>query len=186
MNWRDDPKLRAKTTGFAGAQTGIFGGKARIFAPYVRQLDYSRGARTRGGWNTDWRSNPELAPGAEDTAAAFRHYLRHFNSGRPYILLGHSQGSIDLYRMMMRLPEVAVGRGFVAAYLLGMPRLKASDIAADFSARGIRPAADAAGLGVIIGGNTPAPGGDNPPVTGNGTYSINPHNRRTDGTPADK
>ena len=42
MNWRNNPKLRAKTVAFSEAQTGIFGDKARVFAPFVRQLDNTR------------------------------------------------------------------------------------------------------------------------------------------------
>ena len=185
MDWRGNPKLRAKTIGFAKAQTGIFGDKARVFAPFVRQLDYTRClSELKPG--SDWRQSELLVPGAEDTRAAFDYYLKHFNRGRPYILVGHSQGAMDLYLMMRRTTEVAVGSGFTAAYLIGMPRLTAADVAAEFGKRGIAPAAGAKDIGVIIGWNTQAPGIDNPGFTGNGTLCINPLNWRTDGTPADK
>ena len=185
MEWRNDPKLQAKTTGFVNAQTGIFGSGVRVFAPYVRQLEYGRCIELLGP-GEDWRKSPALFPGVADTVAAFRHYLKHFNGGRPYILFGHSQGSIDLYRMMLLVPEVAVAKGFVAACLIGLPRLTRREIAADFARRGIVPASDASGVGVIVGWNTQAPGAANPRFTGKGTFCINPLNWRTDGKAAGK
>jgi hypothetical protein len=34
--------------------------------------------------------------------AAWRHYLQHYNKGRPYVLIGHSQGTIHLSRLLAR------------------------------------------------------------------------------------
>ena len=87
---------------------------------------------------------------------------------------------------MLTTPEVAAGRGFAAAYLIGLPHLSAREIAADFGKRGIAPATGAEDVGVNIGWNSQAPGVDNPSFTGNGTFCINPLNWRTDGTPAEK
>ncbi|MBP5531549.1 MAG: DUF3089 domain-containing protein, partial [Lentisphaeria bacterium] len=181
MNWRDNPKLRAKTVAFATAQTGIFGDKARVFAPFVRQLDYTRClSELRPG--RDWRISRWLDPGFHDTWAAFQYYLEHLNRGRPYILIGHSQGAMDIYSMMLRTREVAVERGFVAAYLPGLPRLSEEQIASDR----LTAATGETDLGVVIVWNTQAPGVDNPFFTGNKTYCINPLNWRTDATSADK
>jgi pimeloyl-ACP methyl ester carboxylesterase len=185
MNWCDNPKLRAKTVAFAKAQTGIFGARARVFAPFVRQLDYTR-CLSELGSGRDWRISRWLDPGFHDTWAAFQYYLEHLNRGRPYILIGHSQGAMDIYSMMLRTREVAVERGFVAAYLIGLPRLTANDIAADLAPRDIRPATGETDLGVVIVWNTQAPSVDNPFFTGNKTYCINPLNWRTDATPAEK
>lgn len=185
MDWKNDSKLRDKTERFVKAQTGIFGPRARVFAPYVRQLDY---LRVVSAWapGRDWRNAPKLEPGIEDTLQAFRHYLEHFNEGRPYILFGHSQGSMDLYLVMKRTKLAAPAAGFVAAYLIGLPRLGAEEIAADLAGCGIRPASGAEDTGVVIGWNTQSPAARNPGFTGNGTYCINPLNWRTDGTSAPK
>ena len=185
MEWKNDSKLRDKTTGFVNAQTGIFGPGVRVFAPYVRQLEYGRCIGLMGP-GEDWRKTPALFQGAADTAAAFRYYLEHFNGGRPYILFGHSQGAIDLYCMMLRTKEIGARNGFVAAYLIGLPRLSGKAIAADFAKRGIRPAEGESDAGVVVGWNSQAPGAKNPFFAGPGTYCINPLNWCTDGTPAAK
>ena len=185
MRWIGNPKLQAKTLGFAKAQTGIFGDRARVFAPFVRQLEYRRCLEElEPGRN--WIDSDGIVPGVVDTMAAFRYYLEHFNHGRPYILVGHSQGAMDLYLTLLSTPEASVLRGFVAAYLPGLPHRTATKIAADLSDHGIAPATGADDLGVIIVWNTQAPGADNPRFTGNGTFCINPLNWRTDETPADK
>ncbi len=183
MRWRNNPELREKTSGFVTAQTGIFGGGARIFAPYVRQLDYSR-CDTVLEKGHEWRGASGLARGVEDTVDAFRYYLTHFNRGRPYVLFGHSQGAVDLYEMMRKVPEVTPERGFVAAYLIGLPRLSGEVIAADFKSRGILPADNERGVGVIVGWNTQSPDAEGGVFTVPGTYCINPLNWRTDSVPA--
>ena len=182
MNWRNNPKLRAKTVGFAKAQTGIFGDRVRVFAPFVRQLEYNRClAELQNG--SDWLEPGGTVKGIVDTMKAFQYYLEHFNHGRPYILLGHSQGAIDLFiTMCMTLPRDAQKRGFVAAYLPGLPRLSKEKLSSLF----FTPATGETDLGVIIVWNTQAPGIDNPRFTGNKTYCINPLNWRTDETPAAK
>lgn len=185
MPWRDDPKLRHSIERFVRSQTRLLAPGARIYAPFVRQLGYPQVAAVIGS-GKHWRRAVELNAGAEDTTAAFRHYLRRFNRGRPYILFGHSQGAMDLYLMMLGTPELSLRGGFVAAYLIGLPRLGAADIASDMAERGIRPAAKADDLGVIVGWNSQLPWADVPFFSGRGTYCINPLNWRTDGVPADR
>ena len=184
MDLRKDPHIRTRVTNFTAEQTSLIVPHARVFAPVVRQLDYSHIAVaicSRRGW----RSHRRLNAGAKDALEAFRYYLKHYNNGRPYVLVGHSQGSMDLYLMMLKSPEIAVKDGFVAAYLIGLPRLTANEIAADMAPRGIRPAAKADDLGVIIGWNTQLPGTNNPLFIAHRTYCINPLNWRTDATPAE-
>ena len=183
MDLKAEPGLQERVFNFTTEQTDAVAPHARRFAPAVRQLDSSAIAGvicSRRGW----RSSRRLIPGVNDTLAAFQYYLKHFNNGRPYILLGHSQGAMDLYLMIMKSQEINPSRGFVAAYLIGLPRLTANEIAADMAPHRIRPASRADDLGVIIGWNTQLPGTDNFLFTVRGSYCINPLNWRTDTTPA--
>lgn len=184
MDWQD-PKVAAKTVGFVRAQTvELFGSQARVFAPYVRQQEYYR--------CLDYLDHPDaegaadgLAPGIADTVEALRYYLKHDHTpGRPFILLGHSQGAVDLYEALKQCREITPESGFVAAYLLGMPRLTAEQIRSDFKSRGIVPAENETGTGVIAVWNTQNAGAENPRFTIPGGYVINPLNWRTDAVPA--
>ena len=55
-----------------------------------------------------------------DVLAAWRHYLAHDNRGRPFVLIGHSQGTIHLIRLLQEeiegKPEAA---RMLSAVLLG-------------------------------------------------------------------
>ena len=184
MNLRDDPHLKERVSNYTSEQTDEIVPNARVFTPVVRQLDYSHIAIaicSRRGW----RKYRRLNSGVNDTLEAFQYYLKHFNRGRPYILFGHSQGAMDLYLMMLKSPDITVRKGFVAAYLIGLPRLTASEINADMAPHGIRTAAKADDLGVVIGWNTELPGANNLLFTARNTYCINPLNWRTDSTPAE-
>jgi hypothetical protein len=68
--------------------------------------------------NGDFVRNLGLAYG--DVAAAWRHYLDHDNKGRPFVLIGHSQGSIMLSMLLSReiegKPEAA---RMLSAMLIG-------------------------------------------------------------------
>jgi len=175
-----DPKVRAKTEGFAAAQTvAIFGGKVRVYAPYVRQLEYTRCI----GEAVDparWESGG-MRQGIEDTAAAFRFYLRRLRQGRPFVLLGHSQGAIDLYLLLRNTPEITPENGFAAAYLPGLPRLTAEKFAADFRGRPIRLARSADDVAVVAVWNTQSPETAESPFTAPGCVGIDPLGWSTSG-----
>jgi hypothetical protein len=58
-----------------------------------------------------------------DIIAAFDYYIKNLNDGRPFILAGHSQGSIMILEIlasyMKANPEVY--RRMIAAYAIGDP-----------------------------------------------------------------
>ena len=183
MNIRRDTELRRRIARFSARQCATVAPRARIFSPFVRMLDYSYislGVCSPGGWR---RFRP-LIPTVDDAREAFRYYLKHFNHGRPYVVFGHSQGAMVLYQVIRREPAATSRRGFVAAYLIGMPHLTTEEIAADMAPRGIRPASRADDVGVVIGWNSQCPNVGNVFFTKHGTYCINPLNWRTDATPA--
>jgi hypothetical protein len=56
-----------------------------------------------------------------DVAAAFRAYLQRDNHGRPFVLMGHSQGSFMAERLLTSviLPDAALRAKLIVALLLG-------------------------------------------------------------------
>ncbi len=182
MSWHDNLPVAAKATNFAIAQTALFHPDARIFAPYVRQQEYYRSIDFLKGKN----SGSGLEFGFLDTVNAFRYYMKHYNQGRPFVLLGHSQGAMDLYELLKRCPEISPDKGFAAAYLIGLPKKTAAQIKADFAGRPIHPASGEKDTGVIIIWNTQNQEAENPLFAVPGGYCINPLNWRTDSEPADK
>ncbi|MBO4633180.1 MAG: DUF3089 domain-containing protein [Lentisphaeria bacterium] len=184
MEWLNNPDLQKKISGFTQAQTyGVLGKNIRAFAPYVHQLTYqsvwdimSKRPLSKAEWK-------HFERGMKETVAAFQYYLRHYNQGRPYILLGHSQGSMDLYYLIEHCPEIKKENGFVAAYLIGLPHAKTAEIKRDFGSR-VKVAQNADGLGVIAVWNTQNAEANASFMAGKGCYCINPLNWRTDSVPA--
>lgn len=120
-----------------------------------------------------------------DVYAALDYYFEHCNKGKPYILAGHSQGSIALKHVLSEYMEIhpeylenmvacyAIGWYFPQSWFDAHPRIK--------------KAAGETDTGVLITWNTEGPGGTKFSLTvGNHDgFCINPLNWRTDETPAD-
>lgn len=71
-----------------------FNTECRIFAPLYRQI-------TIGTYATpDAQKYLELA--YQDVRAAWRHYLKHHNGGRNVVIMGHSQGTDMVTRLLQR------------------------------------------------------------------------------------
>jgi hypothetical protein len=81
----------------AMVQLARFGGVCRTFAPMYRQATLAALLGTvQGG-----RSRADMLDFAyNDVAHAFQHYLETWNRGRPFVLIGHSQGTIHLARLI--------------------------------------------------------------------------------------
>jgi len=82
--------------GITVAQLAPFRGVCRLFAPVYRQVTLTA-LRTmmRGGGDTADHELPYA-----DVRAAWRDYLARDNGGRPVVLIGHSQGSMILKRLI--------------------------------------------------------------------------------------
>ena len=78
------------------AQFARFASVCRTFAPLYRQV--TLGAIPRAIAGEDLGANFNQAYG--DVRAAWRYYLDHYNNGRPFVLIGHSQGTIHLTRLL--------------------------------------------------------------------------------------
>jgi hypothetical protein len=86
----------AEETGAAASQFARFAGTCRTFAPVYRQMTTAAiGAAALG---RDIRPNVDLAYG--DVREAFRNFLSTRSKGRPFVLVGHSQGSWHLQRLI--------------------------------------------------------------------------------------
>ncbi|MFL6765248.1 MAG: DUF3089 domain-containing protein [Sphingomicrobium sp.] len=75
-----------------------FAGVCRTFAPVYRQMTLAAVAAYSAGANID----DAVALAYRDVAAAWRNYLAMKNNGRPFVLIGHSQGSLMLQMLIAR------------------------------------------------------------------------------------
>jgi hypothetical protein len=73
------------------AQGARFSRICRMFAPLYRQVGLSGGAPIAGS---------DRMLGLEDVRDAFAYYLEHWNEGRKFVLIGHSQGTAVLTGMI--------------------------------------------------------------------------------------
>ncbi len=101
----------------ATQQFARFATVCRPFAPAYRQVTVAGLASSlHGGDNNGDR---ELA--YDDVLAAWRHYLAHDNQGRGVVLIGHSQGSRLLIRLIQEeIDGKPLQKQLVSAILLGM------------------------------------------------------------------
>lgn len=79
-------------------QLARFASVCRTYAPIYRQMTTSAVAAMALG--SDVTSSARLAYG--DVANAWRTYLSKYNHGRPFVLIGHSQGSAMLTQLIAR------------------------------------------------------------------------------------
>jgi hypothetical protein len=78
------------------SQFARFAGSCRMFAPVYRSM--TLGAITYAATGGDVTIPAMTAFG--DVRAAFRTYMARYNKGRPYVLIGHSQGSLMLQQLI--------------------------------------------------------------------------------------
>jgi hypothetical protein len=100
----------------AAVQLARFGGVCRTYAPLYRQVTLAALPRAFAG--EDVSANFNTAYG--DVLAAWKDFLAHRNSDRPFVLIGHSQGSIHLLKLLAEEIEgKPVARRMLSAILLG-------------------------------------------------------------------
>lgn len=102
--------------GAAAAQFARFAGVCRPFAPLYRQMTV--GAIGAAALGRDLRPAVDLAYG--DVRSAFREFLANRSGGRPFVLVGHSQGSWHLQRLIAEEIEgKPIARAMALAILPG-------------------------------------------------------------------
>jgi pimeloyl-ACP methyl ester carboxylesterase len=96
-------------------QAGAFNACCRIFAPWYRQASFRAFTdRATGG-----EAAYDLA--YSDVLRAFDHYMAHDNHGRPFILVGHSQGALHVLQLLReRIDGRPAAKKMVAAYVVGI------------------------------------------------------------------
>jgi hypothetical protein len=96
------------------AQAARYTRNCRMFAPLYRQV--TLGALNGGGITDEARNIGYL-----DVIAAFNRYLTEYNKGRGFVLVGHSQGSGVLRRLIAEQIDEnePLRKRFIAAHLLG-------------------------------------------------------------------
>ena len=106
----DSPEIQAVTR----EQVGRLSSRCRVFAPIYRQ-------ETSYGLNhgAPFSSDPML-----DVQGAWEYYLQHDNQGRGVVLVGHSQGTILLQRLIAQSIDGTANQALlVSAFLAGDPSL---------------------------------------------------------------
>lgn len=101
------------------AQAGRLAARCRLFAPMYRQATLAHLHDRMAG-----KDVPESDMPYRDVEAAWAWYLAHANHGRGVVLVGHSQGTILLQRLIVEhIDGRPVQARLVSAFLAGDPAL---------------------------------------------------------------
>ena len=181
---RIDPELRS----IALYQAARYSQRCRVFAPVYRQVTLA-GLLGGGAGSSADASTPY-----RDVRSAWRTYLRKHNKGRGVVIMGHSQGTFVLRRLITEEvdPKPKLRRKLVSAILLGgnVTVKKGKDVGGDF--KHVRACRSKRQVGCVLAfsvfnqpvpeeavfGRTSSPGLQvlctNPAALGGGTAPITP------------
>ncbi len=128
-----DMVANAAENGVVVAQAARFASVCRLFAPLYRQVTLT--ALNKGVGNFLDPQAHDLA--YNDVLAAFQQYLAKDNQGRGFVLIGHSQGSMHLIRLIKEQidPNPQLRSRLVSALVIGAGvRVPAgADVGGDFA-----------------------------------------------------
>ncbi|NNC71871.1 MAG: DUF3089 domain-containing protein [Sphingomonadaceae bacterium] len=121
-----DPQARFRQQRFAASQASAFTGVGDIWAPYYRQ------AVLGAFLTTESNSDVALRFAYRDVETAFDYFLREIGEDQPFLLVGHSQGSLHLLTLLNErmANNPALADRVVAAYLIGWPISAEADLPA--------------------------------------------------------
>jgi hypothetical protein len=124
-------------------QATVFNSVGKIYAPRYRQAHlqaYYTRKKAIG--------KKALDVAYSDVKNAFQYYLDHYNKGRPFIILSHSQGTTHAARLLKEFIDgKPLEKKLIAAYLIGIP------IDLDQYTH-LKPCENENDLGCLIGGRT--------------------------------
>jgi hypothetical protein len=96
-------------------QASVFSRCCRIYAPHYRQAHLAAFSKTHSQASLD-----ALDLAYQDVERAFEYFIDHFNDGRPFIIAGHSQGSLHAIRLLeARVQGTTLQDRMVVAYPIG-------------------------------------------------------------------
>lgn len=99
----------------AAVQFARFSSVCRPFAPMYRQVTLAALQSTMAG-----KPSGDFALAYGDVLSAWRSYLSEHNGGRPFVLIGHSQGTIILSQLLAREIEgTPAAKRMLSAMLIG-------------------------------------------------------------------
>lgn len=101
-------------------QASVFNGSCKVYAPRYRQASLVTYIEKKG-------NAPKVFDFAyQDIKQAFLYYMKYYNSGRPFIIASHSQGTDHAVRLINEFvkKDSSLYTQFVTAYLMGRPIAK--------------------------------------------------------------
>jgi len=174
-----NPAMRAFAKGLLTAQAGVYSPHANVFAPFYRQQSAATQSMEASNGGNDAFADPIFRVGYEDVQRAFDYYLENLNEKRPFILAGHSQGSMVVIELLRnRLDNPDLQKQLIAAYPIGYSVTKLDMQNYPW----MKLAEGEIDTGVIISYNTQGPDAGGSPVLLPGALAINPLNWKTDTT----
>lgn len=134
------PEVREEANGNQRFNKMLYG-EYNFYAPYYRQMIFEAYAQP-----TDTLAKL-AAFAAADVNDAFQYYMTHFNQGRPFFLMGHSQGSQMLIELLKHGMTAEQRQRMVAAYCIGY-HVTAEELAEHPEA--LKPATDSVTQGLVV------------------------------------
>ena len=106
------PEVREEANGNQRFNKMLYG-EYNFYAPYYRQMIFEAYGQPEGVLDS------LACIAAKDVIDAFHYYMAHFNQGRPFFLMGHSQGSQMLIELLKHGMTEEQRQRMVAAYCIG-------------------------------------------------------------------
>lgn len=174
----EDEMMRTGARRVYRLQASAFEESTNVFAPYYRQSNLAALA----GKNSEEFMAFQYNEQRTDIYGALDYYFKNYNNGRPFILAGHSQGSMMLkiaLRDYFKAKPELLDR-MVAAYVIGFSITK-EDLESNPALRFAERADD---TGVIVSWNTEGPENKDQAnvVVQENAIAINPINWKRDDT----
>ena len=90
----------------------LISGRLNFFSPYYRQCSLQ-------SFQSDSLTAERMPLATDDVRRAFKHYLKHQNGGRPFILAGFSQGAHIMLELLKEMDDHTYQK-LIAAYAIGI------------------------------------------------------------------